>query len=162
MNSPKLYATRVYPIISSMLMALFQGAQARGRKPTSNVDATIRRVAAGFWTEVGVAHGLVLAAEPESMLRWSVGDVECELSLVGEGAATFTLGRAIHARSLGGRLVVAPASLGRVVAARLTGSRVRTGDRELDESFVILAEPSAFADAVLRWSTRTCMRLWTC
>lgn len=60
----------------------------------------------------------------------------------------------IHDRSLGGRLAVAPVSFGRSVAARLTGSRVQTGDPEFDESFVILSEPASFASTFLDGDTR--------
>lgn len=132
-----------------MLMGLFQGSQARRRRPTSSVDAIIRRVTAGIWSEVGATYGLELATEPELTLRGTVREVLCEITLVGEGAATFTLANGIHDRSLGGRLAVAPVSFGRSVAARLTGSRVQTGDREFDEGFVILSEPASFASTFL-------------
>lgn len=139
----------VYPIISSMLMGLFQGAQARRRRPTSSVDATIRRVAAGVWMEVGAAHGLELTADPELALRGTIRGVVCEIALVGEGATTFTLGKGTHDRTLGGHLAIAPMSFARAVAAHVTGSRVQTGDREIDESFIILSDPPLLADALL-------------
>lgn len=139
----------MYPIISAMLTGLFLGAQARRRRPTSSVDTTIRRVAAGVWSEVGAVHGLELTADPELALTGAVRGVACEIALVGEGAATFTLCRGAHNRSLGGHLVLAPASFGRVVAARVTGRRVQTGHPEFDESFVVVSDSRALADAFL-------------
>jgi hypothetical protein len=140
-----------------MLMSLFQGAQARRRGPTSSVDATIRRVAAAVWTEVGTPHGLELTTDPELALRGTVRGVVCEVALVGEGAATFTLGKGTHGKSLGGRLAIAPVTLGRAVAARVTGRRVRIGDREIDESFVILSDSPSLADAFLGDDLRTAL-----
>jgi uncharacterized protein YjbI with pentapeptide repeats len=141
-------------MISSMLLGLLHRSQAYGRRPTSNVDAAIRSMAAGIWAEVGAEHGLELAAGPGLMLRGSVVGIECEIALVGKGTATSTLGRGTHDRNLGGRLIVTPANSGRAVAACLTGSRMRTRDRKFDDAFVLIAAPPTFADTCLNTEMR--------
>lgn len=143
------YGRVVYPIFSSMLMSLFEGAQAKHRAPHTSVDVTIRRVAAGVWREVGASHGLELEADPDLVLSGTVRGAACEITLVGMGTETFTLARSKHDRSLGGRLVLAPASLARSVAAAVMWSRVRTGDREIDESFVVVSRPASLAEVFL-------------